>query len=109
MVVHAATFDPQWSGKVFQFMIDNAAVVQVIKATYAQNVHLMYLLSLLVFYASFYDFWFVASYIPGIINTNADALSRNNMAVFFSQAPGSDEEPIKTPNHLVQLMSFNQT
>ena len=109
VVLAAAIFGPQWSGKVVQFKIDNAAVVQVIEATYAQNAHLMHLLRLLVFYASFYDFWFTASHIPGITNTNADALSRNNMVVFFSQAPGSDKDPIQIPNHLVQLVSLNQT
>ena len=76
----------------------------MIKATYAQNAHLMHLLRLLVFYASFYYFWFTASHIPGIININADALSRNNMAVFFLQAPCSDKDPIQIPTHLVQLV-----
>ena len=56
MVLAAAIFGPQWSGKVVQFKIDNAAVVQVIEATYAQNAHLIHLLCLLTFYASFYDF-----------------------------------------------------
>ena len=109
MVLAAAIFGLQWSGKVVQLKIDNAAVVQVIEATYAQNTHLMHLLRLLVFYASFYDFWFTASHIPGIINTNADALSRNNTVVFLSQAPGSDKDPIQIPNHLIQLVSLNQT
>ena len=36
VVLAAAIFGPQWSGKVVQFKIDNAAVVQVIEATYAQ-------------------------------------------------------------------------
>ena len=109
MVLAAAIFGPQWSGKVVQFKSDNAAVVQVIEATYDRNAHLMYLLRLLVLYASFYDFWFMVSHIPGITNTSADALSRNNMVVFFSQAPGSNKDPIQIPNHLVQLVSLNQT
>ena len=109
VVLAATIFGPQWSGKVVQLKIDNAAVVQVIEATYAQNAHLLHLLHLLIFYASFYDFWFMTSHIPEITNINADALLRNNMVVFFSQAPGSDKEPIQIPNHLVQLVSLNQT
>ena len=81
----------------------------MIEATYAQNAHLMHLLHLLIFYASFYDFWFMTSHIPEITNTNADALLRNNIVLVFSQAPGSDKEPIQIPNHLVQLVSLNQT
>ena len=40
---------------------------------------------------------------------NADALSWNNVAVFFSQAPQATKDPIKIPNHLLQLVSLNQT
>ena len=36
-------FGPQWFGKVVQFKVDNATVVQVIEATYSQNAHLMHL------------------------------------------------------------------
>ena len=89
----AAIFGPQWSGKVVQFKIDNAAVVQVIEATYAQNAHLMHLVRLLVFYASYYDFWFTASHIPGVINTYADALSRNNMTLFSPRYLGQPRDP----------------
>ena len=46
MVLASAIFSPQWSGKVIQFKIDNAAVILVIEATRAQNAHLMYLLRL---------------------------------------------------------------
>ena len=109
VVLAAAIFGPQWSGKVIQFKIDNAAVVQVIEATYAKNSHLMHLLRLIVFYASYYDFWFTASHIPGILNISADALSRNNMTVFFSQVPCAAKDPIQIPDHLVQLVSLNQT
>ena len=105
----AAIFGPQWSGKVVQFKIDNAAVVQVIEATYAQNAHLMHLVRLLVFYASYYDFWFTASHIPGVTNTYADALSRNNMTLFFSQVPWATKGPTQIPDHLIQLVSLNQT
>lgn len=66
MVLASDIFGPQWSGKVIQLKIDNAAVVQVIEATCAQNAHPMHLLCLLVFYASYYDFWFTAPHIPGM-------------------------------------------
>ena len=98
MVLASAIFSPQWSGKVIQFKIDNAAVIQVIEATCAQNAHLMYLL--LLFFTSYYDLWFTASHIAISLNTSADALSRNNMAVFFLQVPGTGKDPIQIPNHL---------
>ena len=85
MVLASAIFSPQWSGKVIQIKTDNAAVIQVIETTRAQNAHLMYLLRL--FFTSYYDLWFTASHIAISLNTSADALSRNNMAVFFLQVP----------------------
>ena len=109
VMLAAAIFGPQWSGKVVQFKIDNAAVVQVIEDTHAQNAHLMHLVCLLVFYASYYDFWFTASHIPGVTNTYADALSRNNMTLFFSQVPWATKDPTQIPDHLIQLVSLNQT
>ena len=109
VVLAAAIFGRQWSGKVIQFKIDNAAVVQMIEATYAQNSHLMHLVCLLVFYASYYEFWFTASHILGVTNTYADALSRNNMTLFFSQVPWASKDPTKIPDQLIHLVSLNQT
>ena len=74
MVLAAATFGHQWAGKVIQFVVDNMAVVDVIKATYSKDLHMMHLIRLLVFFASKYNFWFTAMHIPGRLNVAADAL-----------------------------------
>ena len=37
VVLAAATFGHQWAGKVFQFVVDNAAVVEAIKSTYTRS------------------------------------------------------------------------
>ena len=93
VVMAAATFGDQWAGKVVQFVVNNIATVEVIKATYSKDLHVMHLIRLLVFFASKYNFWFTATYIPGKLNVAADALSRNNMSVFFMQAPQADPQP----------------
>ena len=49
VVLAAATFGQEWKGKVVQFVVDNEAVVEVIKATYSKELHLMHLIRLLVF------------------------------------------------------------
>lgn len=88
VVLAAVIFGSQWTGKVSQFKVDNAAVVHIIGATYTQNSHIMHLVGLLVFCASYlYNFWFKVSHIPGVANTAADALLRNNIDEFFSQVP----------------------
>ena len=71
----------------FKFMVDNAAVVDVLDAT-----HMMHLIHLLV-YAAKFNFWFSASHIPGKYNILADAISRNNTSLFFSQVPLADRQP----------------
>ena len=50
MVLAAATFRQGWKGKVVQLVVDNEAVVEVIKATYSKELHLMHLIRLLVFF-----------------------------------------------------------
>ena len=84
VVLVAAKFGHQWAGKVVQFVIDNMAVVEVIKATYSKDLHMMHLIRLLVLFASKYNFWFTATHIPGKLNVAADALSRNNIPVFYA-------------------------
>ena len=109
VIIAAACFGRQWSGKVIEFVVDNEAVVEVLKATYSRDLHLMHLIRLLVFFASKYDFWFKASHIPGRLNKAADALSRNNLSVFFQQAPQADTNPSHIPLSLVSLLSQNIT
>ena len=60
-----------------------------------------------LFYPFYYNFWFNASYIPGIMNPNTDTLSQNNVAVFFSQVSLAAENGIKIPRSLIYLVSLN--
>ena len=45
-VIAAALFGRHW----IEFVVDNAAVVAVLKATYGQDLHLLYLVRILVFF-----------------------------------------------------------
>ena len=109
VVLAAATFGHQWSGKVVEFVVDNAAVVEVIKATYSKELHLMHLIRLLVFFAAKHNFWFTASHIPGKENIVADSLSRNNMQMFRSQVPQAAPQGCHLSPSLVELLAQNIT
>ena len=100
VVISAALFGKLWSGHLVEFKVDNLAVVQVIQATYCKDSHLMHLIRLLVFFAAHFNFWFSACHIAGRMNTGADALSRNNHALFLSQVSEAAQKPVevRTPS-----------
>ena len=110
VVIAAAIYGKYWSGQLVQFSVDNAAVVHVLKATYSRESHLMHLIRVLVFLASHFKFWLTASHIvPGVKNALADALSRDNAALFLSQVPHAQQEPSSIPQPLIDLLVCNIT
>ena len=109
VVIAAATLGRNWGGQILEFVVDNAAVVVVLNATFSSDCHLMHLIRLLVFFAANFNFWFVASHIQGIKNVAADALSRNYLSVFFTQVPQTDRQPKQVPPPLVSLLSQDIT
>ena len=109
VVLAAATFGHPWSGKVVEFVVDNAAVVEVIKATYSKELYLVHLICLLVFFAAKHNFWFTASHIPGKENILADPLSKNNMQLFCSQVSQADPQGSHLSPSLVELLAQNIT
>ena len=108
-ILAATLFGHQWVGNVVQFVVDNKAVVDVLNATFYSDTHMMHLIRLLVFFAAKYNFWFTAAYIPGKNNIITDALSRNNLSLFRSQAPEADYHPAQPLVALVSLISHNIT
>ena len=71
--------------------MDNMAVVNVLKATYCRDLHLMLLIRILISLAAFFKFWFVANHIVSKDNyINVCNLSRNNLDNLFSQVPKQD-------------------
>ena len=109
VVLATATFGYQWSGKVAQFVVDNSAVVEVVKLTYSKETYMMHLIRLLVFFAARFNFWFTASHIPGKQNILADALSRNNVSLFLLQAPQAAPQGAYLAPSLVDLLALNIT
>jgi len=81
----------------------------VLKATYSCDLHLMHLIRVLVFLAAKFNFWFVASHIPGFKNVAADALSQDALSSFFSQVPQANPHPTNIPPPLVMLVSQDIT
>jgi len=87
VVAAAALWGNRWSRQYVCFHCDNIAVVAVLNKRTAKSPPLAHLLRCFSFYSAYYDFHFSAEHIPGIHNTAADALSRDNMPLFHSLVP----------------------
>ena len=109
VVLAAATFSTSWSGKMVQFVVDNEAVVLVLNPTTSKDIHMMHLIRLLAFFAAWHDFWFSAIHIPGRLNSQADAISRNHLDQFFAMIPHASPSPASISRPLVDLISQNIT
>ena len=97
IVIAAALWGPHWHGRCIGFRTDNMAVVEVLHSRTASDPLLMHLLRCLVFYAAVHHFDFVGEHIPGKDNIAADALSRNNLALFSCLFPQAMQVPIPQP------------
>ena len=87
IVVAAALWGSHWSCTWICFRCDNMAVVELLKRHTSQDHVLMHLLHCLAIYAAYFRFQYHATHVPGVQNTAADALSRNNMLLFTSLIP----------------------
>ena len=83
VVTAAALWGRQCAGSHVCFHVDNLAVVSILNKWSAKDPLLSNLLRCLFFY----KFHFSAEHIPGSSNTAADALSRDNIHIFFSFGP----------------------
>ena len=82
-----------WRKNTVLVYCDNQAVVEVVNASYCKDSHFMQLLRCLFFITTFFKISVNAVHIAGRMNTGADALSRNNMHLFFSQVPTANKTP----------------
>ena len=106
IVIAAALWGPQWTQQRIAFRSDNMAVVELLKSGTSQDPLLMHMLRCLAFYSAFYCFQITSEHIPGILNTAADALSRNNISLFQSLVP--QVQPVAVPPPVVNLIVNNR-
>ena len=102
VVVAAAIWGRLWAGKHIRFHSDNIAVVAILNSRTARDPILMHLLRCFSFYSAYFQFHFSAEHIAGVMNTAADALSRNNLTLFSSLVPQVPQ--ISLPPSLRQLL-----
>ena len=79
VVISAAIWGVQWAKCRVLVQSDNMAVVHSLTTGTARDPLLMHLLCCLHFVTASHQIHIVARHVPGVLNTAADALSRNSM------------------------------
>ena len=106
IVLAVAMWGPQWQSYKICAQCDNMAVVYAVNKKSARDPALFRLLHLLFLLCAIYDITLVARHLPGLQNTAADALSRNNLPLFRSSHPQVSPIPTIIPSSLQHLL-FN--
>jgi len=75
------------SKKRIEFRCDNHSLVDAITKGSSREDMVMHLLRCLWFFTAVFNIHITASHIPGVMNTLADLLSRNQLKKFFLMHP----------------------
>ena len=93
IVIACATWGSEWTWLRIEIQCDNQAVVQCIKSGTCRSPAVMQLIRALYSICTEHNFLIRAVHIPGVLNTIADALSRNMLQVFRRLAPEASHRP----------------
>ena len=104
VVVAVAVWGFIFAGSSVRVRSDNLAVVCCINKGSARDPALSRLLRLLGLFCAVLGISLSAHHIPGAANQSADALSRGNLPLFFSQTPQAGPVPTHLPTSLLELV-----
>lgn len=104
IVLAVAMWGHMWEEQSVQCLCDNAAVVAIIKSGSSKCEHVMHLMRSLFFFTATHNISLVPEYIPGVENTGADALSRNDHHSFLSQTPNVNQSSFPIPQALIKAL-----
>ena len=104
IVVAAAIWGDKWAGGTVRVRCDNMAVVAIINKETSQDKEVMHLVRCLAFIRARFQFRIYAVHVPGVENTMADALSRNNRVLFMSLHPQAQQSPAPIPSELIDML-----
>lgn len=106
VVIAAALWGSLWGDKLVCFHSDNMGVVALLKKPSSKVPVQMHLIRCLLFYAAYYKFNFVAEYIPGTVNSIADAISRDRVPLVSHFIPHIPQAEV--PQAVADLLVHQQ-
>ena len=104
VVIAVAIWGSQWSTHTVLVRSDNMAVVYALASGSARDTRLMHLLRCLHFFSAHHQICIRAKHLAGVLNCAADALSRDNLSLFFQCTPQAASEPTPIPQQLVHML-----
>ena len=104
IVISAALWGPHWANQTIQCHCDNESVVHIINTGTSKDQAVMGLMRCLHFIAARFNMLLSATHIAGSSNYLADALSRNNLHLFFANYPQAQPTPSRIPSLLLDLL-----
>lgn len=93
MIMAIAICGKAWRGRTVRCVCDNAAVVVIVNSGKSRNDLVMHLMTCLFFFLTQFNILLFADHLPGIDNTAADALSRDNLPLFYNIYTTMTERP----------------
>ena len=83
---------------------DNQGAVALVNSGYSKVPQLMHMLRYLFFIRATFNFSLRAVHVPGKDNILADAISRDNIQLLYSQVPEAARDRCLVPSNLVEIM-----
>jgi len=97
-----------WGEELVVCNCDNSSVVEVLNNGYSRDPVMMHIMRCLFFISEYYHLSLEAVHLPGKNNVAADALSRNNLPLFFQVSPEARPDPSPIPSQALRLLVEEQ-
>ena len=105
IIISCAVWAPLLAHKQVQFQCDNQSLVSAINKGSSKDRMVMHLLRCLWFIIATFDIHITSTHLPGIHNSTADMLSRNQSEEFLATHPQASRLHATLPQPLLNLLS----
>ena len=104
VVMACAVWGRRWGQQWVRVRTDNQSVVDVMQSRTSHNSDIMHLLRCIAFFSARFQCQLLVDHIPGVLNTAADALSRNSVQVFQQCVPSAFRQPTLIPTAVSRML-----
>ena len=108
IVVASAIWGPSWKGHTVKVLYDSEVAVAIVNKGTSWDGKVMHLIRCLAYFAARFQFYVTAAHIEGVNDTLADALSRNNLALFQALLLQANSQPSAIPETVLDLVFLSK-